>query len=381
MTQDPILYIGLAQSLFAAFVLATKATVAISDRILIACLLTIALKFVVLVLHTAHSDFFDLDFSMAIIPLTFGPFLYLYTKYLVGDEMRFRWGDLLHFLPFVIATAIYFVFLKDIVSFEVVDYFRPDAYLAVRIIFGLVFFSSVLIYTVLTVTRLRAFRSSLPAEFSYTSERLRLHWLSFVAILFSLIFVVYFALGIVNALTFSPVFDIVTLSHIGLTILAYSVSYFGLRQPLLFPVVVDPDETTGPVAPSIEERSRNGRRPRLAEERATELTETLLSHMREDKPFLNSELTASDLSRRINVPKQELTFLLNDHLGKNFFSFVNEYRLEEARRRLRDPRYSHLTIMAIAVDSGFSSKSSFNSLFKQDTGLTPSEYRKRNNDS
>ena len=77
--------------MFAAFVLATKKRVKISDRILIACLLTFALKFVVFSVHLEQGEFFDLESSMGLIPLTFGPFIYLYTIYLVGRKVRFNY--------------------------------------------------------------------------------------------------------------------------------------------------------------------------------------------------------------------------------------------------------------------------------------------------
>jgi AraC-like DNA-binding protein len=63
-------------------------------------------------------------------------------------------------------------------------------------------------------------------------------------------------------------------------------------------------------------------------------------------------------------------------MGKNFYNLVNDYRVEEVKRRLEDPQYKHLTILAIAYDSGFNAKSSFNTIFKEKTGSTPSEYLK-----
>ena len=66
--------------------------------------------------------------------------------------------------------------------------------------------------------------------------------------------------------------------------------------------------------------------------------------------------------------------MINEHMGKNFYTLVNDYRIEEVKRRLQDPEYSNLTILAIAYDSGFNSKSSFNTIFKEKTGMPPSEY-------
>ena len=92
-------------------------------------------------------------------------------------------------------------------------------------------------------------------------------------------------------------------------------------------------------------------------------------------PFINAELTVQDLSKQLNISRHHLTELLNNDIGKNFFTFINEYRVEEVKRRLLDARFEHLTIVAIAFESGFNSKSTFNSIFKQNTGNTPSQWK------
>ncbi len=67
--------------------------------------------------------------------------------------------------------------------------------------------------------------------------------------------------------------------------------------------------------------------------------------------------------------------MLNEKHHRNFFSFVNEYRIREVTSRISDPKYQHYTILAIAFDAGFNSKSTFNTFFKAYTGKTPSAYR------
>jgi AraC-like DNA-binding protein len=68
--------------------------------------------------------------------------------------------------------------------------------------------------------------------------------------------------------------------------------------------------------------------------------------------------------------------VINEHMGKNFYSLVNDYRVEEVKQRMEDPAYRNLTILAIAYDAGFNAKSSFNTIFKEKTGMTPSEYQR-----
>ena len=105
------------------------------------------------------------------------------------------------------------------------------------------------------------------------------------------------------------------------------------------------------------------------------ITGSLIEYMRESKPYLRRDLSIHDLSKEIDIPKHYITQVLNKHLCKNFNAFINEYRIEEFKSRLLDPRYRNYTIIAIAFESGFNSKTSFNILFKKYERMTPSEYR------
>jgi AraC-like DNA-binding protein len=90
---------------------------------------------------------------------------------------------------------------------------------------------------------------------------------------------------------------------------------------------------------------------------------------------LRSGLTLQELAEEAGISPHNVSEVINTIAGQNFYDFVNGYRVEEAKRRLRDPQYRNLTILAIATDSGFNSKSVFNAFFKERTGQTPSQYR------
>lgn len=112
-------------------------------------------------------------------------------------------------------------------------------------------------------------------------------------------------------------------------------------------------------------------------ERVGHLNE-LLATMENDKPFLNPDLTLEDLANYAGKSKHLVSQVLNMELGKNFYEFINEYRLQEVKARLTDEKYNHLTILAIAYDSGFGNKNTFNKVFKEQTGKTPSQFQKEN---
>ena len=98
--------------------------------------------------------------------------------------------------------------------------------------------------------------------------------------------------------------------------------------------------------------------------------------MENEKPYLDSKLSLKQLAAFLELSTNHTSQIINENLNKNFFDFVNDYRINEVKKCLSDSKFSQYTLLAIAYECGFNSKSSFNSLFKIKTGLTPSEYQK-----
>lgn len=106
--------------------------------------------------------------------------------------------------------------------------------------------------------------------------------------------------------------------------------------------------------------------------------EKAVALMRTERPYLDPSLGLEELALRLEAPAWQLSRALNTVLGRNFFHFVNGFRVEEAKRRLVDPARADETMLRVLHQSGFNSKSTFNEAFKRETGVTPSEYRRRN---
>jgi AraC-like DNA-binding protein len=102
--------------------------------------------------------------------------------------------------------------------------------------------------------------------------------------------------------------------------------------------------------------------------------------MEMEKVYLDSELGLGQLADKIEVSANHLSMLLNDYVGKNFYDYINHYRVEEVKKRLKDPDYQKQTLSSIGGDCGFNSKSAFNRIFKNLTGKTPSEYQNMTRD-
>ena len=374
MFPETLYYIGISQALFVSLVLFTKANKQGSDFVLMAWLLTISFKMMILLISAEHGEFFDNQFSIGLIPLTFGPFLFLYTKNLLYRRWFFKSRDFLHYTPFIFFTFLYFTFFKGKLSFDNHMFFLDDGYLWVRLMYSIAFMISVSYYTFLTLKILGRHRKQLKDRFSFLSESNELNWLCVLTAIFGVTYFLYFSLGTYNVLMKKGFFDIAYTSDVFLTILAFSVSYFGIKQPYLFKVIPEENEEFMALKKKNESK-RKYKNSNLTEEQKEEYVKHIFTFMDEERPFINAELTVQDLSKQLNISRHHLTELLNNDIGKNFFTFINEYRVEEVKRRLLDARFEHLTIVAIAFESGFNSKSTFNSIFKQNTGNTPSQWK------
>ncbi|MEM9921512.1 MAG: helix-turn-helix domain-containing protein [Bacteroidota bacterium] len=106
-------------------------------------------------------------------------------------------------------------------------------------------------------------------------------------------------------------------------------------------------------------------------------TELLLSTMEVEKYYLKSDLGLKELAEKINLHPNKLSWLLNERMGKNFYEFVNNFRLKEFQAKAVDPQNKHISILGLAYESGFNSKSVFNDYFKKSTGSTPKSWLKQ----
>ena len=96
-----------------------------------------------------------------------------------------------------------------------------------------------------------------------------------------------------------------------------------------------------------------------------------------EKLYQETELTLQQLSDKLQLPTYQVSQAINDGLKKNFYDLVNGYRVEEAKRLLRDPKNMNYTVLSVGFDAGFNSKTTFNTVFKKFTGYTPTEFRNK----
>jgi len=294
----------------------------------------------------------------------FGPLFYLYVRILTDRSVHLRLRDLLHGIPFLLFVGLMTPFYlssreEKIAQISQVRIFAAEpAFLIVGTL------QVVHIFAYMLVVRKILAQYSVGIRHTRSSiEQINLRWLRTGTTLYLLVF------GFIQILTALQAFGIqsVELYHttvpLIVTAIIYGLGYMGLRQKELF----SPAEEVAAV--------RKYEKSALTPDVAREYAERVQRCMEGEKPFLESDLTLPGLSSRIGVPSYQLSQVINESLGTSFFDFINGYRIEEAKRLLLDSSKSAYTILAIAEEAGFNSKSAFNAAFKRHAGQTPSEFR------
>ncbi|GGD52932.1 hypothetical protein GCM10011514_16340 [Emticicia aquatilis] len=145
------------------------------------------------------------------------------------------------------------------------------------------------------------------------------------------------------------------------------LGYFGITQ-------VDVFSKRTPQSTLVEEPKVKYVNSGLDDTELVRLHKLLIEILQTEKPYLNPELTLQNLASTINIPVHHLSQVINEKEQKNFYDLINEWRIQEFLREVKNEKNKNYTLIAIAYDCGFNSKASFNRNFKKYTGKTPTEY-------
>lgn len=297
----------------------------------------------------------------------YAPFLLFYVRALCGETARPRLRDAWQALPFLALTVL--VLLKVLGSSAAA--LRQDL-LAERMFHPWELLVQAGVLSAQMAATLASALSSLARyrrrlrDYYSDLERINLAWLRLVLAAFAawtgLVVVEYAAwpagrMGAVIAAYIAG--QAAFLGFVSLMV------FRGLRQPAIF---------LGEEPPRAKRRYENALLP--AETRDA-YKERVIRYMEESKPYLNPLLSLPQLASQLKIPVHHLSQLLNVAFGRSFFDFVNGYRVRESQRLLSAPGPDSRTVLDVLYETGFNSKSVFNTAFKKHTGMTPSEYRRR----
>ena len=356
-----LVFLGAAQGIFLGVALwSHKQGVRAANRILSVLLIVIALLISNFVFCETEAVYQYPHFANLHVPLLFlcGPLFYLYAKALTTPGFRLSRSALLHGVPAVLC-ALYLIpyFLEEpAIKLEggAVPWWFLLGLLCLHL-FG---------YLAWVIVRLTRHAENIKQLFS-SSQRVGLAWLRNLT---TAVLVVWMVLLFVFITGHSkgPVGYIIPLL---LSVIVYAIGYMGFRQPEIFSGVLLPSAAS---PPSPERYATST----LTADQADLHLDRLHQLMEGEKPYLDPNLTLPELADRLSISTHHLSQVINQRLGQNFFDFVNRYRVEEAKQRLADPHSAYLTILAIANEAGFNSKSAFYTAFRKHAGMTPSQYKR-----
>jgi AraC-like DNA-binding protein len=302
--------------------------------------------------------------------LLVGPLIYRYVLALTGVSAP-RWRALcLHVLPAFLVLLMLLPFYAMPADAKLrlmkADLAAPriDPLLVLAAV-------QVLAYWIASGLRVRQFRVGLEQRYS-NLDRLKLGWLTVFLVINMLLWAAWMA-SLFSGLRLE------WLESLAAPLAVYGLGYVGLRHPSVFgaratlSAVADatrtvPSAATAAAPPKYAKSA-------LDAEQIVRFKQRLDEFVLLEKPFLENELTLGDLANRVGISAHQLSQLLSVGYGQSFYDFINQRRVREAQRCLKDPGFQQQSVLDIGLASGFSSKATFNSAFKKHTGTTPSAFR------
>ncbi|WP_299456893.1 helix-turn-helix domain-containing protein [uncultured Microscilla sp.] len=319
----------------------------------------------------------DYHFGNLFIPFSFifiiGPALYFYVKSLTLPQFRFKRKDLVHFIPATITLMVYLVlWLQSLPKSNHHSY--SQAYLLFNSVEQVGGILSGLIYNLLAFRLLKKHRRILPQQFSNTNA-ITLNWLQVMIVLLTLVWLAWLVIALFNIQVFSFVLDYIAFYplQIFLAIIIYIIGFAGFIQPQVYTPNMVASLDVAHQASSLENTANTEKQASLSQK--SPHIDKVIQAMEKEQLYLHPTLTLNELARHLHLSPKVLSQILNNELNKNFHDFVNYYRVEEVKQRLLNPQHLHLTILGIAFDAGFNSKSTFNRIFMKFTQMSPKQYR------
>lgn len=345
-----------------AFILYSKKKKILADRYLMAFFLSIALGMLNDLLWNLFPHYyFILRFGSTTVPLA-AAFLYLYSASLISSKPQTTKVKILLFIPsaIVLITNI-FISEKEVVTQA--NIWLVSFYYTVKI--GL----SALI-TVMIGVKINRYSKRIKDCFS-DIEKIEFRWLKFIVNTSLLLFIsiplgiLLLYLGQIGSLRAFGV-----LANILIFVFVFTLAYYGIKNTNTFKDVVDDIADDDKANSQESEPKVIMLNPVVNDVQVSELEAYMVSN----KPYLSERLTIAQLANRVNIPQRQLSNIINSKYGMNFFDFINSYRIKEFNMRIERGDSNNFTILAIAFDCGFSSKSAFNRAYKKHVGVPPSEF-------
>ena len=295
-----------------------------------------------------------LQFSLAL-----GPLVYFYVLKITRPDYKFQAKELLHFSPLLLELGAQAMEVGDSIKTGATTY-DAIAFKQLNPVLQLLAFVSVIIYLYLSHRLIEHFYQQL--KFNNGSDRYRheLRWLHNLLIAFALLWLLWIPFTAADYFFYN--YQLSAQAYYPLYLLLVSMITWMAARAFLRPEIGAPADTSSILKPLL---------PAELKQKGAWLKRAV----KEKRYYQDPELSLGSLAGKLGLHTHELSRILNTVLKKSFNDFINEYRVQEAVRKMQDPANDHITLLGIAFESGFNSQSSFNRIFKQVTGKSPIDYK------
>lgn len=386
---DLLIGISLAQAIFIILITFSKAKRRVDDVIILVWILLLVLpvtgKLVAPVFYGMSSPVLTYNLPY---PLLHGPMLWIYTCSLTGKNIHLNLDTFRHAMPFVLGCTVQLVTVGPGGWVEPGMGTPAPSY---QLIETLILVTS-LIYSARVLWHIREYESQ--GQFKELSTKITLKWLNWLTILMVVLPSIQHILGLS---IWAPSYGI------AFAVFIFILEYFSIRKSMRERINTEVSRLTlsqtqlnfdmafaqqaanspGPMtqptnvkAPEEPCKKEKYERSGLTEQRSFEYLDRLLRYMSDEKPYLDANLTIDQLASQVSMTRNHLSQILSEQLDKNFHSFINEYRIATVKSLISNTENKKVPLLSLAYESGFNSKSTFNTAFKKIEGTTPSQYRK-----
>lgn len=298
-----------------------------------------------------------------------GPLIFYYTKSLTDMDFKTSEISIKHFIPVIVEFGLQVIQIIYSIQNNQLYYNTPFYFYVSPLLYAWTA-ASILYYLRLSLAVINNHEAWVLRNFSNVKE-ITLKWLQKLIVYYRVLWIVWvpFVATFLLFFRFHLLYlAVVLVLYFLMLILTYLTLWIGLEGlGRVNPIFLRPDEG----------KTENKNFIRLTEQEIQGHVDSLNQLMIVEKVYLNENISLREFALQLNADPNLISFILNNHLNKNFYDFVNQYRIEEVKKRLNDPAYKHLSLLGIALESGFNSKTTFNRVFKQVTGMTPTAFQRK----
>lgn len=316
-------------------------------------------------------SFYGILYVRTLVPLLYGPLIFLYVTFIVKNKKKLHLIDYLHFTPFIIyfAGLVYYLYFpyneNKVTSFQNLNLYHSGKYIII---------TSVILYITFSLSSLNKFKRKLLNKASFTN-RVDLNWLNFLLKGFLITwFTIWILLTVNRTLHFIDFQNESYLIYTFIALFIFILSYFGIQQTSVF------SKYEFLIYDEIPDNSQNKKDtlPRDQDEKLKEIFLKIDSLVNKEKLYLKHDLCINDISKKIYSNQNYTSKAINEIGGFNFFEYINKKRVDEFHEQINNPQNKNRTIISVAFDCGFGSKASFNRTYKKITGKNPSHFLNHN---